>query len=566
MPPQPIPEGPDAGSLPAFIGHPATPHPVAAPDPPRHPFMAPNGRSNIHDDAYQTDTYQGPGPLGQRHARAPSTFLRGRVRVGHVRLARAGSSTVCVGRRGARCCVLLDPNTLDTLAVDAAAAAPAGRRQPRSPTSPAAATSTSTTTTARSIPTTTRHIYVVGETGGARLRARARLRPHRRGRRRATRSSRRCPTGPAGIWFASTSGRGRRPSTRRPARSSRSTLGEPIGNSFAVDETGGVFIVTDEALYRFDAAPTGAPTVTWRETYDNTGIAEARPDRGRLGHDADADGRAAYVAITDNADPMNVVVYKRARAVDGARLVCKQPVFAQGRERHRPVADRAPADSIVVENNYGYAGPAATEEGKTTTPGLERVDLDARQRLPHGLALATSVAPSVVPKLSLANGLVYTYTKDPRATTATDAWYLTALDFAHRQDGLQAPRRRGPRLQQQLRAGHARPDGTAYVGVLGGLVALRDKTPPPGCRAPSLGAEEAKLRRLRLHVRRLGRKRARVWLMGAGTQPVRRVDFLRGKTRLARDRKRPFVRKLVRVGPNGMFGCARGSCCGTAGT
>jgi hypothetical protein len=91
------------------------------------------------------------------------------------------------------------------------------------------------------------------------------------------------------------------------------------------------------------------------------------------------------------------------------------------------------------------------------------------------------------------------------------------------------------------------PDGTAYVGTLGGLVALRDKTPPPGA-VPASGGKKAKLRRIRLHVRRLGRKRARVWLMGAGTQQVRRVDFMRGKKRLARDRRRPFVR-TVRVGP-----------------
>jgi hypothetical protein len=70
------------------------------------------------------------------------------------------------------------------------------------------------------------------------------------------------------------------------------------------------------------------------------------------------------------------------------------------------------------------------------------------------------------------------------------------------------------------------------VGTLGGLVALRDKTPPPGAGP----ASRAKVRRIRLHVRRLGRKRARVWLMGAGTRQVRRVDFMRGKKRLARDR------------------------------
>ena len=36
--------------------------------------------------------------------------------------------------------------------------------------------------------------------------------------------------------------------------------------------------------------------------------------------------------------------------------------------------------------------------------------------------------------------------------------------------------------------------------------------------------------------------------MGGGTRLVRRVDFVRGKKRLARDRRRPFKR-VVRVGP-----------------
>src|SRR6476660_4826767 len=69
---QPIPEGPN--SLPAFVGKPATPNPVFAPAPPRHPFMAPNERSNIHNDAYMTDTDQGAGPLGNGISRS-STFL-----------------------------------------------------------------------------------------------------------------------------------------------------------------------------------------------------------------------------------------------------------------------------------------------------------------------------------------------------------------------------------------------------------------------------------------------------------------------------------------------------------
>ena len=48
--------------------------------------------------------------------------------------------------------------------------------------------------------------------------------------------------------------------------------GEQITNSFAVDETGGVYIVSDAALYRFDAGAGGAPAVTWREEYPNSGV------------------------------------------------------------------------------------------------------------------------------------------------------------------------------------------------------------------------------------------------------------------------------------------------------
>jgi len=79
--------------------------------------------------------------------------------------------------------------------------------------------------------------------------------------------------------------------------------------------------------------------------------------------------------------------------------------------------------------------------------------------------------------------------------------------------------------------------------VLGGLIALRDTQ---GVRAPAGGRKG--LRRLRLHVRRLGRRRARVRVLGGGTRLVRRVDFVVRGRRVARDRRRPF-RRVIRVGP-----------------
>src|SRR5258707_11604140 len=65
VPATPIPQSPlDLEAVPAFTGAPAVPRSVSAPTVPQNPFMAPNGRSNLHDDAYMTNTYAWSAPLG----------------------------------------------------------------------------------------------------------------------------------------------------------------------------------------------------------------------------------------------------------------------------------------------------------------------------------------------------------------------------------------------------------------------------------------------------------------------------------------------------------------------
>src|SRR3954452_23374753 len=98
IPPRPIPEGPDAATLPQDSGAAADPHPVAVPDPPRHPFMAPNARSNLHVDAYQSAVHQGPGPLVLQMERR-STSLEG-VCESVTFDARGRIETVSVGAEG----------------------------------------------------------------------------------------------------------------------------------------------------------------------------------------------------------------------------------------------------------------------------------------------------------------------------------------------------------------------------------------------------------------------------------------------------------------------------------
>jgi hypothetical protein len=120
-------------------------------------------------------------------------------------------------------------------------------------------------------------------------------------------------------WFASTKGvMGTVDSASGAVRSL--PLGEDISNSFAVDDSGGVYVVTQKAMYRQDAGGDGMPAVTWRVEYENSGIAKPGQAHAASGTTPTVmeDGR---VAIADNADPMNVVVYRRAREPVVAAIV-----------------------------------------------------------------------------------------------------------------------------------------------------------------------------------------------------------------------------------------------------
>jgi hypothetical protein len=468
--PPPIPQNPDA-NVPTFVGSAATPDPTVGQDVPRHPFMAPNGRSNLHNDAYQTDSYRWAGPLGNHLTSTSALFTRECASVtidSHGRLV-----TVCVGL-DKPVLAMLHPHTLRVLAA---------MDLPRRNLGPNPFQDFSgggyfylDHRDRAVISAGNRHILVVAETGGTDNPGFA--------LRRDYNVSSAVPEGDAlisalpdwsgRIWFASRNGVvGRVAPATGQVRSV--DKGEPIGNSFAVDETGGVYIVTDKAMYRFDASQ-GRPVVTWRRPYPNIGVTKPGQTQPGSGTTPTLIGRR-YVAITDNADPMAVLVYDRRPQVSGRRLVCRQPVFEKGASAtdQSLIAARR---SLIAENNYGYTGPASTMNGGVTSPGVERVDLELDGRGCHSVWRSPVRAPSVVPKLSLGAGLVYTYTK-PKRNDMTDAWYLTALDFDtgktvyHRLAGT------GFGYNNNYAPVTIAPNGTAYVGVLGGLTRFRDARPAP---------------------------------------------------------------------------------------
>ena len=78
-----------------------------------------------------------------------------------------------------------------------------------------------------------------------------------------------------------------------------------------------------------------------------------------------------------------------------------------------------------------------------------------------------------MPKVSGKAGLVYTYTKPPRADNQ-DAWYLTALDFDTGRRVWSRLSGEGLGYNNNYAPVSLGPDGAAYVGALGGLVSFRD--------------------------------------------------------------------------------------------
>ncbi len=164
------------------------------------------------------------------------------------------------------------------------------------------------------------------------------------------------------LWFASTGGVVGTVDPKSGAVRSR-PLGEKIANSFAVEDTGAVYIVSDAALYRLTAGAGGLPVTVWRRPYANSGVQKPGQSSAGSGTTPTLMG-AGLVAITDNADPMNVLVYRRGSGT----LICRQPVFAKGAS----ATDQSligTGRSLVVENNYGYSGPPATRAARRPRRG-----------------------------------------------------------------------------------------------------------------------------------------------------------------------------------------------------
>lgn len=422
--------------------------------------MAQNGISNIHNDAYQTDSYTWPGPLGNSTGVTSAFFAH-----------ECASITFDSNRRLVAICVGLDRPVLallDSVSLHVYATMDLPLRPPS--TNPFQDFSGGgyfylDEHDRAVVPTSDRHLLVVKETAGPGFAV-----AHDYDLNGAVPDTDAIiavmPDWAGHPWFVTRNGI-IGTVKRRTAKVSAIDTGEPIGNSFAVGRDGGVYVVTDKAMYRLVRGLHGKPKVSWRRKYPNTGVKKPGQTEKGSGTTPTLFGHG-LVAITDNADPMGVVVYKRR----SGRRVCRQTVFKKGSSDtdQSLVAGRR---SLIVENNYGYTGPTSVNLGTTTTPGLERIDVNRSGHGCHRVWRSNEIAPSVVPKLSLGAGLLYTYTK-PATTDTTDPWYFTALDFRTGKTIYKRLAGSGLGFNNNYAPVTIAPNGVAYLGVLGGLVRLED--------------------------------------------------------------------------------------------
>jgi hypothetical protein len=466
-----------------FTGHPASVHPIRHTGRiPRSRFMAANGVSEIHNDEWQSDVYTYGGPLG-RNSQTLSAYLGADVPpgagrdCGSVTFDKAGRViTICIGTSGPKL-YMFDPRTLATLATYSLPPRTAEdvKLNPGTKIFQDFSAGGYFYLNRRDqvvTGTTGGHIYVIGETAGSGFKL---IRDYPLRLRSNEEITSQLPDSHGRLWFTARQDGVVGTLNFRTGKVHLIRLGSgadgEITKSLAADTHGGIYIPNDHKLYRFVARRNGAPKISWRITYPNDGTAKpGQLDAGTGTTPVLTDG-GRYVGINDNENPMDVVVYRTASHLKRhqRRLVCRVPVFHKSQSADEN-AMIAAGRAYIIENNYGYQGPQSLQGGQVSSPGFARLEINRSGRGCKRVWTVYQVsAPSVVSKLSLATGLIYTYTTNP-----SGQWYWTTLSYRTGKVVYQQYAGSGLGFNNNYAGIAIGRNHTEYLGTLGGIVALRD--------------------------------------------------------------------------------------------
>jgi len=271
---------------------------------------------------------------------------------------------------------------------------------------------------------------------------------------------------------------------------------EIVSNSVAVDESGGIYVLTSVAMYRFDWDG-GALSLGWRAEYQ---IAEEVPSPIRLGPGSGSTpslmGTAAdddrFVVITDGLGLMNLVLFWRDEVPadwqpiapgKDPRIACEIPIDF-GTDATQAISEQSVAVrgySAVVVNDL-LSDPtinppstlalgalaqntvSALEGGipEKAPFGLERIDWDPESRTCATVwANAEISVPNGIPSISEGSGIVY------GAGQRNGQWGLEGLDFGTGES----------RLWVEAGPGTCRPEQMMILSILPGVADVLQVVP-----------------------------------------------------------------------------------------
>ena len=506
---QTIPAGPST-SLPDYIGGPAKAHPTANSAPEKDPFMAPHPFAWSHSDAWNSDTANIAGPLGRNPEVLSSTLADARQSSdwrfaceneafdSHGRLI-----VVCAGLHEASV-VMLDPETLEVLTYYPLTVKEGpggeylgGEGKQKFPLSVWSIYAYVDNRDQVNIISGNNKIHLLREAGSQsspvfELAKEYDLSELEIGGSKIDGSSQRI-TGlivdfQGRYWLnMGTSAHilVLNPATYKDVGDVKwvnLSDGEVTRNGMALTKDG-TYVVTTKKMYRVDAGTDDQPFVVWSVPYETIG--EVRPGQYELGSGTSPTilGEGKYVAITDNAEQLNVVVYRTDAGLSAdQRVVCKVPVFdfPGGGKGANSNSLNGSHNSIIVQNASDYLFDWDT--GKLVTPsapGLERIDIDPNAKGCTKVWVNKEVATNLLPKLSTRTGLIYLQDRKYDAKNDVYAIYWVALDFRTGQvvwEKLAGTfSKLGPATFENFWAGIGiGPNGAVYGGQYAGVTMIKD--------------------------------------------------------------------------------------------
>lgn len=245
---------------------------------------------------------------------------------------------------------------------------------------------------------------------------------------------------------------------------------EEIQNALAMDRRA-VYVLSDHAQYAFSPDGSGRPQQIWRTGYD-------RGTKRKIGSINQGSGTTPtligdkWLTFADNADGrINIIVLRRS---DGSQI-CAEPIFKDGAS----ATDNSMIGwgrSIILENNAGFTSAYEQKDWNDVAGGVVRVDVREDESGCDTVWNSPLKVPSVVPKLSAANGIAYFYSFDLVKGVdgkQTQDWSIVGLDFKTGKQVIKIPTGRGRKFDNNWASMSIAPNGDFYAGVTGGLVQVR---------------------------------------------------------------------------------------------